>query len=202
LATELWQAYSQNKQTYKELAERYSVSESTIKRRIQTVKENFECKNFPVGGVVLMDTTYFGRDWGVVVFKDASSEKKLWRKYVKHEKLIDYQEGIDFIQSNGYQVFGIVCDGLKGVFRQFSQYSVQMCQRHQIEIIRRYLTGNPKLEAGKELLLSKKMTQLSGNGFVSLFEAWENKWNDFLKEKNEERHYVHKKLRSVRLSIK
>jgi hypothetical protein len=39
-----------------------------------------------------------------VVLKDALSGKKLWRKYVRNEKLIDYQEGIDFIQSENYQI--------------------------------------------------------------------------------------------------
>ena len=87
--------------------------------------------------------------------KDALSRKKLWRKYVQNERLIDYQEGIDFIQSNNYQVRGIVCDGFKGLTKQFSGFKVQMrctepvevCQRHQIDIVRRYLTRYPKLPA-------------------------------------------------------
>ena len=136
------------------------------------------------------------------------SGKKLWRKYVNNEKLIDYQEGIDFIQSKNYQILGIVCDGLKGIFKQFSMFSVQMCQRHQIEIIRRYLTKNPKLQAGKELyILTKNITKLSENEFITLFEQWLEKWNDFLKERTKDEitgksHFTHKKLRSAYLSIK
>jgi hypothetical protein len=94
--------------------------------------------------------------------KDVLSSKKLWRKYIHNEKLIDYQEGIDFIQSNNYQVRGIVCDGFKGLFKQFVGFNVQMCQRHQIDIVRRYLTRYPKLPAGKELyFLTKNITKLS-----------------------------------------
>ncbi|MDR1348447.1 MAG: transposase, partial [Prevotellaceae bacterium] len=76
----------------------------------------------------------------------------------------------------GYQVFGIVCDGFKGIFGAFSQFPVQMCQRHQIEIVRRYLTRNPKLQAGKELcVLVKNMPKLSEKEFVKLFEQWHQK---------------------------
>jgi hypothetical protein len=197
----LWQEYSSRKQTYRELSERYSVSESTIKRRLRAIKEDFECTEFPADGIVLMDATYFGKNWGVVVIKDALSRKKLWRKYVHNEKLIDYQEGIDFIQSNNYQVRGIVCDGFKGLIKQFFGFKVQMCQRHQIATVRRYLTRYPKLPAGKELyFMTKNITKLSEKEFVMQFSEWQEKWIGFLNErtKNEltgKTHFTHKKLR-------
>ena len=148
--------------------------------------------------------------------KDALSRKKLWRKYVQNERLIDYQEGIDFIQSNNYQVRGIVCDGFKGLTKQFSGFKVQMrctepvevCQRHQIDIVRRYLTRYPKLPAGKELyFLTKNITKLSEKEFVMQLVEWQEKWLGFLNErtKNEltgKTHFKHKKLRSAWLSIK
>jgi len=207
-SAELWQQYHSHKQTIRELSDRYGVSESTIKRHLHAVKEEFKCKDFPRNGTVLLDTTYFGRDWGVVVAMDSTSGKKLWRKYVRHEKLIDYQECIEFVTSKEYQIDGIVCDGLKGIFKQFSAYKMQMCQKHQIEIVRRYLTRNPKLQAGKELLfLTNQLTKLSETEFVTKFDAWQEKWSDFLKERttNEQTgktHFVHKKLRSAYLSIK
>lgn len=52
---------------------------------------------------------------------------------------------------------GMVMDGMKGLFQEFSKYQVQMCQYHQCTILRRYLTRNPKPEVGKDLFtLSKK----------------------------------------------
>ena len=207
-ASELWHQYSHHKQTYAELAQHYSVSESTIKRLLRGVTEEFESKIIPLSGIILMDTTYFGRNWGVVVLMDASSRKVLWRKYVCNEKLIDYQEGIDFILSKKYEVLGIVCDGLRGIFNQFSCFAVQMCQRHQIDIVRRYLTRNPKLESGKELYnLTKNITKLSENEFVTRFEQWHQKWINFLNERTKyeftgKTYFTHKKLRSAWLSIK
>jgi regulator of extracellular matrix RemA (YlzA/DUF370 family) len=44
--------------------------------------------------VVLIDTTYWGRSFGVVVFKDWHTKRVLWRKFISYETLADYQEGI------------------------------------------------------------------------------------------------------------
>ncbi|MDR1459270.1 MAG: transcriptional regulator [Bacteroidales bacterium] len=82
ISSEIWQLYSQNKQTVAELAAHFSVSDSTIKRRLRAVKEVFECVSMPSGGIILMDTTYFGRNWGVTVLMDSATGMKLWRKYI------------------------------------------------------------------------------------------------------------------------
>jgi len=116
-----------------------------------------------------MDTTYFGKDWGVMVLKDFLTGQVLCRKYVRHEKLIDYKECTDLVMSNGYQILGIVCDGFKGIFQQYSSCPTQMCQYHFVSIIRRYLTRNPKLEAAKELwILTKNMALLTKNTYCLL----------------------------------
>ena len=49
-----------------------------------------------------MDTTYWGRSFGVVVFKDAVRKKILWRKFVRHETLSDYKEGVEWPDANGF----------------------------------------------------------------------------------------------------
>ena len=46
----------------------------------------------------------------------------------------------------------IVCDGRKKLFQLFPDIPVQMCQFHQVAIVRRYLTRKPKLQAAKELM--------------------------------------------------
>lgn len=163
---------------------------------------------FPSRGVLHMDTTYWGRDWGVLVIMDASSGLVLWKKYIKKERLIDYRQGVDFIESQGYIISGIVCDGLKGMFQIFSSYKVQMCQFHQVAIIRRYITINPKLEAGKELKqIVKLLTKTDKESFISLINDWLARWDTFLKEKRLDSEtgksrYVHRRLRSAYFSIK
>ncbi|MBK7239293.1 MAG: hypothetical protein IPI00_03750 [Flavobacteriales bacterium] len=43
-----------------------------------------------------MDTTYFGRTFGVMVFRDATTGTVLYRKYVKHETNQLYADGLKF----------------------------------------------------------------------------------------------------------
>jgi hypothetical protein len=89
-----------------------------------------------------------------------------------------------------------------------SRYNVQMCQYHQIKIIKRYLTQQPDLEASKELLdIVKLLSHIDKESFIELFELWSDKWSDFLKErsidkKTNKSYYVHKCLQSAYLSLR
>jgi len=156
-----------------------------------------------------MDATYWGRNFGVVIMKDSCTGKILWRKFIFcKETLADYKEGVDWLLENSFQIEGIVCDGLRGMFQMFSRYRVQMCQFHQVSIVKRYLTQKPELEASKELLqITRLLCHTDKESFTGLFENWYNKWSDFIKERYIERktgkkRYVHCRLRSAYLSIK
>ncbi|GHT00568.1 hypothetical protein FACS189421_12730 [Bacteroidia bacterium] len=204
---ELWDKYLRKKQTYQELAEEYGCSAKTIQRRLDEYSVQLN-ERFPTVANVVMDTTYFGRNFGVMCFKDSISKTLLYKQYVRFETNTLYFNGIQTIRSKGIEIQSIICDGRKGLFGLFGDVPVQMCQYHQQAIIRRYLTRNPKLQAGKELLeLSKKLSKLSEKQFIMLFEEWENRWLSFAKErtKNEatgKTHYTHKKLHSAWRSIK
>lgn len=157
--------------------------------------------------VIQMDTTYWGRNYGLMVIKDALRNKILWHKYVKHETIADYMEGVEWLEKNDFTIYGVVCDGLRGLFSALSKYPVQMCQVHQQRIIRTYLTQNPELEASQELLaLSKVLTKSSKEDFQEAFDAWYKKWKAFLDERSAEAsgrtHYTHKTLRSAYLSLR
>jgi len=155
-----------------------------------------------------MDTTYWGRKFGVVTLKDNKTKVILWRKFVKYETLADYQEGVDWLLSNGFSIQGIVCDGLRGMFQMLDNYRVQMCQYHQISIVKRYLTQKPELPASVELLeITRLLTKTKKEDFLYKFQQWEQKWTDFLKERNQDKrtgksYYIHKRLRSAWLSLK
>lgn len=155
-----------------------------------------------------MDTTYWGRDFGVVVFKDAHTKEILWYKFVKYETLSDYKEGIISLEKAGFTVLGFVCDGFKGLLNISPKYKVQLCQFHQVKTILRYITRNPKTEAGIELkALILTLTRTDKESFIGAFGEWVVKWDIYLKERYEDpvtgkSRYVHSKLRSAYLSIK
>lgn len=155
-----------------------------------------------------MDTTYFGRLFGVMLFKDAYSGANLLKYYVKNETNLKYREGIESLLNRGYTINAIVCDGRKGLMNMYPDIPTQMCQFHQVAIIRRYLTKNPKTDAAKELkALVKLLVKTDKESFVGGLNDWHNKWDDFLKErsknpKTNKTQYTHRKLRSAYNSLK
>ena len=147
---QIWQEYTEGKQTYNQLAVKYNCSIKTIQRKIDGVKAQRETTFSSVANV-LMDTTYFGRKLGVMVFKDSLSGQILYKQYVKQETNKLYLSGIEEIAKRGIKVQAIICDGRKGLLQLFGNIPVQMCNFHQVAIIRRYLTKKPKMQASKEL---------------------------------------------------
>ena len=140
----------------------------TIYRKLtKTYKE--ELPNLLVRPVVvLMDATYWGRNFGVVIMKDSLSGDVLWFKFInRHERLEDYKEGISYLESLGYTIQGLVCDGFKGLRQAFPNYKFQLCQFHQVMTIKTKLTSRPKLEASKELLeISKMLCHTDKESFI------------------------------------
>jgi hypothetical protein len=157
---------------------------------------------------VLMDTTYFGRLFGVMVFKDSLSGKVLYKRYVKYETNILYLQGIEEIRRRGIYIQSIICDGRKGLFQMFDDIPIQMCQFHQIQIVTRYLTKKPKTQASMELKgITLKITKLEKIVFEKMLDEWHLKWSEYLKERSlspltNKSTFTHKKLRSAYLSLR
>jgi hypothetical protein len=202
----IWRQYTEGKQTYSQLAAYYNCSVKTIQRKIDSIQP-VPNTTFPKTANVLMDTTYFGRKLGLMVFKDSITGSILFKQYVKQETNILYLNGIKEITRRGIKIQSIICDGRKGLFQLFSNdIPIQMCNFHQVAIIRRYLTKKPKMQASKELwdlvLLLKHTDKESFRGGVS---EWYSKWEDFLNERKIDgkgrKRYVHKKLRSAYRSL-
>ncbi len=179
----IWQEYTKGKQTYEQLANKYKCSKRTIQRKIDLHKISIPKKE-PRKVVVLMDTTYWGRNFGVMLFKDAYTKENLLKYYVIRETNFLYIQGINELKSQGFEVVAIVCDGRKGLLQSFRKTPVQMCQFHQVAIIRRYITKNPKLPTSielKEVVSMIKMTDKES--FEGGLELWFIKWQSFLNER-------------------
>jgi hypothetical protein len=200
--------YSGGKQTYGQLAEQFGCSTKTIQRRLDKV-EIIKRKEFSSVAVVIMDTTYFGRGFGVMVFKNSLDGVVLFKQYVRYETNALYLAGISEISRRGISVQGIVCDGRQGLFGgQFGDIPVQMCQFHQIKIVQRYLTRKPKAQAAIELKkLTLKLTKHPKTEFINELDRWYLRWSDYLNERSKspstgKTYYTHKRLRSAYLSLK
>lgn len=158
--------------------------------------------------VVVMDTTYFGRKFGVLVILNLREGEILYRDFVKYETIDLYVKGLEKIRGRGYEIEAVACDGRKGLLRQIGFVPVQMCQFHQVAIVTRYLTRRPKTPASQELReLTLKLTKTGKEDFAAALNGWHEKWEKFLAERTvnpetKESHYTHKRLRSAYKSLK
>jgi hypothetical protein len=204
---ELWKDYREGKQTYSQLAEKYKCSKRTIQRKIDQYQVILPQKTGRIV-VVLMDTTYWGRNFGVMLFKDNITKENLLKYYVNNETNAKYREGIAKLKSRGYIIKAIVCDGRRGLIQSFENIPVQMCQFHQASIVRRYITKNPRMPAAIELKqITELMKQTDKESFEGALNEWHLRWRAFLNERsiNEQTgksHYTHKRLRSAYRSLK
>lgn len=201
--------YIEGKQTLRQLALRYDVSERTIRRDLTGMRFVHSISKYK-DVTVQLDTTYWGRHFGLMVIKDALRNKILWHKYVRNETIAQYIEGISWLKSQGFKIYGAVIDGMRGLAQALYPIPVQMCQFHQILIIRRYLTQEPDLEASVQLLdLVKSITKMDKESFIGAFNEWYEKYKDVLNERVHDKRikrnmppYMRPRLRSAYLSLR
>ena len=85
----LWNDYLTANRTISDLSTLYKCSERTIRHRLSLVVDSFTA-TYPKSAVITLDTTYFSRTFGVMLFQGASSGKILYRKFIKNETNRDY----------------------------------------------------------------------------------------------------------------
>ena len=201
--------YVEGKQTREQLAAKYGVSSKTIGRDLEGMRYVQKIsKDRQV--VIQMDTTYWGRGFGLMAIKDALRKKVLWRKYVTHETIADYMEGVQWLRGKGFRIYGVVIDGMRGLAQALRPYPVQLCQFHQMLTVRHYLTQEPDLDASRELLeLVNRITRMDKESFVREFGEWYDRHKDVVDERVHDRRikrktppYMCPRLRSAYLSVK
>lgn len=177
-----------------------------MQRQLKTV--HIEKKELaPDEVVIVMDTTYFRRLFGVMVWRCPHRHKNLLWKFLPYETIAAYKNGIEALEAQGWKVMAIVCDGRRGLLKGFS-VPVQMCHFHQAAIVTRYVTRRPKLEAAQDLQsLMRHLPKVGDTQFTLWLELWYDKWEEFLKERTTDEftkrwHYTHRRLRSAYYSVK
>lgn len=120
-------------------------------------------KTTPQKVIIVADATFFGKKkdrMGTLVFKDVLNNKMLASKHIQNETVEDYKQLFETIKEQEYEVLGVVLDGKRGLNKAFKDIPIQLCHFHQIAIVKRYLTNNPRLEASKDLLQITKNFQI------------------------------------------
>lgn len=203
----LIEKYVWQRQTYNDLAKQQKKSNRWIQTQLDQVPIQAVVPVAPCPVVVVPDTTFFTRTDGLTVFREPNRKVNLWWQHVTHETAAVYQLGRTHLEQHGFTIQAAIVDGKRGVQRVFHDVPVQMCHFHQKQIINRYLTTRPKLEASRELrTIMYMLTNIDKKHFTALLEDWYRKWEYFLKERTIDDvtgkwHYTHKRLRSAYRSL-
>lgn len=217
--------YTIHKQTYQELEIKYHKSERTIRKffdrlNFDKIKNPKLVLKFENSVNCVFDTTFFGRIFGVMIFRinDQNTQIKLQKyknvihKFVTSETLIEYENCLNTLDQICPRIRSFTIDGRAGVIKKlelrYPNTPLQMCIFHQVQIVLRYTTRNPKTECGvdlKKLILALKSTTKSE--FTFEFKTLQVTYKEFLNESTinpitGRKSYSHKSLRSAFRSIK
>ncbi|QIW16828.1 hypothetical protein A4G20_01780 [Pasteurellaceae bacterium RH1A] len=155
-----------------------------------------------------MDTTYFGRQYGVMVMFDSLSHQVLSVLEVKYETNALYFSQYQALLKKGIIIQSVIYDGRQGLSRLFGSTPVQLCQFHQVSRVTQYLSRKLKSLAGQELrAITLTLKENNKAAFSAKLEAWYEDHKDYLNERSISPStgkvgYAHRKLRSAYFSLK
>jgi len=157
--------------------------------------------------VLVVDATYFGREYGVLVARDPNAHENLYVAELRHETKLEYAVLRQTLENFGYIIEAVVLDGRRGIPKVFEGIPIQICQYHQWSIVRRALTTRPKLDSHKALLSIARLIAKSTEAQMrSMLARFEGTYRTELNEKHLCSHcgkpvYTHRKLRSAYRSL-
>lgn len=198
----LWNAYTRGKQTIAELSTKYQKSHVWVRKHLDahTLVQDTPP---PQPTIIFADTTFWGRGYGICVFRSWNLKRNLWWGEVSSELMAHYHYGRKILESQGWTFVGAVVDGRRGLATVFKDIPVQVCHFHQMKTVTRYLTRRPETKAGQELrglMLTLPYTT------ESVLTAWEKQYHDFITMKTyvtgtKHWYYTHKNVRSAYRSL-
>lgn len=157
---------------------------------------------------IIADTTFWGRHYGVMVFRSWTLKKNIWWGEVATEKVAHYHYARKILEGQGWSFTAAVVDGRRGLANVFKDIPVQVCQFHQLQTVTKYLTRRPRTDAGMALrTLALSLTKTAETTFTKALQGYEQQWKHFLEEKTivlglKRPQYTHKNVRSALRSLK
>lgn len=202
----LYSHYVLGKRTLAELSKQTGYSKRTLQMKFDAlvIEPTFTKATEHRSIHLIVDATFFGTTGGVLVFR--ANGKNIYWRMIEKETVSEFDRGLDQLEQLGYCFQSITLDGKRGMLKRFEQrypdVPIQLCQFHQAQIIRRYLTLNRRTECGQYLkVIMRCLTHTNPIVFQSLIETWAEIYYDFLCEKNDKGQYKHRRLRSAKRSL-
>lgn len=197
--------YSIGRHTLNDLALRYGCSTKTLRRHFDQHKSSVSPPKISHEPVALtFDGTFFGRGYGLMIYR-ASGRNIFWQEMAS-ETLAVTEQGLHHLTAQGWCFSSITIDGRKGTVSLIKLLlpaaPIQLCLFHQKAIVRRYLTSKPKTLCGKEIqTLILFLVFIDEALFLECLSGIKEEYKDFLKERNEQGQFKHRKIRSALRSL-
>lgn len=202
----LWREFVRGKRTKEQLGRDTGKTSRTITKFLDAAELPGKVHR-PRSVVLVVDATYFGREYGVLVARDPNGKENLYVAELRHETKLEYTVLRRNLEALGYIIEAVVLDGRRGIPKVFEGIPVQVCQYHQWSIVRRALTTRPKLDSHKALLsIARLIAKSSEIEMRSMLAGFEETYRTELNEKHICSHcgkpvYTHRKLRGAYRSL-
>lgn len=203
----LWREYVWGKQSLNALSRATGKSHIWVRKQLDSVARE-ERGVVPEPVVILADTTFWGRKYGVTVFRSPTLKQNLWWHEVESERVATYHYGRKILEDQGWTFTAAVVDGRRGLASVFRDIPVQICQFHQMKQVTKYLTRRPDTVAGQELRrIMLSLPRTTEEIFTSALDVWHGTWGNWIEEKTRvlgcnRWHYTHKNVRGAYRSLK
>jgi hypothetical protein len=176
------------------------------------LKDKLKEQDISLGGYLLLDADWFGRERCLLLYKDHPSGKLLLWRFADGEDYLEILQDLIFLASHGYSFHGAVSDGRRSIAAALKTLSLyrkreilhQRCLVHTQLLVQSLLTQRPRMEAGWRLreivsYLNQIRNHYEKNIWLRWLGRWEARYGGMLKERtyDEEGHwwYTHKNLR-------
>lgn len=207
LFQKIWHEHVWQRQTVSDLRGRYHKGKNWIRRAIDAALPR-DTNNLPKQEIVcVFDATHIGEEI-LLVARVPKLKANLGWAWINSETKEAYAGLRLFIESKGWKLTAVVLDGRTGIPRVFEDIPVQICQFHQLKIIKKKLTLRPETEAGQELLtLTFSLAKTDEKTFERLLSLWHLKYAPFISERTyllgtKHWRYTHQRVRSAYRSLK
>ncbi len=203
----LWSEYTHGKQTLTELGEKFNHTPWWVRNKLDDHSVSMPTDIIPQTTVIVPDTTFWGRGYGVCVFRSWNLKRNIWWNEVPGEKVAHYHYGRKILEERGWVFAAAVVDGRRGLATVFKDIPVQICHFHQMKNVTKYLTRRPETLASQELRsIMLKLPASDEKEFTGLLSGWKKQWANILTDKThvtgtKHWHYTHKKVRSAYKSL-
>ena len=189
-----------------EIALKYGKSASCVWKRFDSFKDRSDFKILSDKNInLIIDTTYFGRGSGYMIFR--ANGRNIYFDWTEQETVAAMAKCLSVLDNWNYTYKSFTIDGRKGFIEylkmRYPNTPIQFCQFHQKQIIKRCITNKPQTLCGQELkAIMTDFCQHDYDTFNFIYTKLRERWDSFLKEKNDKAQYKHRMLRRAFFSLK